>query len=116
VSHHFAGQLALAKGEIQSRFIAGLSGQTALSAVSLRVEIETANHQAGEAHEEIRALKTRLARALGDEIAAKRPEHSGSSATVKDLRAQIEQLLVSRKATCAASSATPRKSSRRRGV
>jgi hypothetical protein len=95
VSHHFAGQLALAKGEIQSRFIAGLRGQTALSAASLRVEMETAKHQAREAHEEIRALKTHLARALGDEIAAKRPEHSGSSATVRDLRAQIEQLLVS---------------------
>jgi hypothetical protein len=32
VSNHFAGQLAHAKAEIQSRFIAGLSGQTALSA------------------------------------------------------------------------------------
>jgi chromosome segregation ATPase len=80
---------------IQSWFIAGLSGQTALSAASLRVEMETAEHQAREAHEEIRALKMRLARALGEEIAAKHPQHGGSSATVKDLRAQIEQLLVS---------------------
>jgi chromosome segregation ATPase len=95
VSHHFAAQIAHAKAEIQSRFIAGLTGQTALSAASLRVEMETAKHQAREAQGEIRALKTRLARSLGEEIAAKRPEHGNSSATIKDLRAQIEQLLVS---------------------
>lgn len=95
VSNHFAAQIAHAKAEIQSRFIAGLTGQTALSAASLRVEMETAKHQAREAHEEVRAFKTRLARSLGEEIAAKRPEHGTSSATIEDLRAQIEQLLVS---------------------
>ena len=36
VSNHFAAQIAHAKAEIQSRFIAGLSGQTALSAASLQ--------------------------------------------------------------------------------
>ena len=55
MSNHFAGQIAHAKAEIQSRFIAGLSGQTALSAASLRVEMETAKHQAREAQREIRA-------------------------------------------------------------
>jgi hypothetical protein len=94
VSNHFAGQLAHAKAEIQSRFIAGLSGQTALSAASLRVEMETAKHQAREAQQEIRSLKARLARTLGEEVAGKPPEHSVSSATVKDLHAQVEQLLV----------------------
>jgi hypothetical protein len=39
VSNHFAGQLAHASAEMKSRFIAGLNGQTALSAVSLRVEM-----------------------------------------------------------------------------
>jgi hypothetical protein len=94
VSNHFAGQLAHAKAEIQSRFIAGLSGQTALSAASVRVEMETAKHQAREAQQEIRSLKTRLARTLGDQVADKHPEHRVSSATVKDLHAQVEQLLV----------------------
>ena len=76
VSNHFAGQIAHAQAEIQSRFIAGLSGQTAVSAASLRVEMETAKHQAREAQEEIRSLKARLARALGEEVAAEHPEHS----------------------------------------
>lgn len=93
VSNHFAGQLAHAKAEIQSRFIAGLSGQTALSAASLRVEMETAKHQGREAQHEIHALKTRLARTLGEEVAADHPEHSVSSATFKDLNAQVAQLL-----------------------
>lgn len=93
VSNHFAAQIAHAQAEIQSRFIAGLAGQTALSAVSLRVEMETAKHQAREAQIEIRALKTRLARSLGEEIASEHPEHSVSTATVQDLRAQIGQLL-----------------------
>jgi hypothetical protein len=44
VSNHFAGELAHAKAEIQARFITGLSGQTALSAASVRVEMETAKH------------------------------------------------------------------------
>jgi AraC-like DNA-binding protein len=94
VSNHFAGQLAHAKAEIQARFITGLSGQTALSAASLRVEMETAKHQAREAQQEIRSLKTRLARTLGQEVADNHPEHSVSSAIVKDLHAQVEQLLV----------------------
>jgi hypothetical protein len=93
VNNHFNGQITLAKAEIQARFIAGLSGQTALSAASLRVEMETAKHQAREAQQEIRSLKARLARTLGEEIAADHPEHSVSSATVKDLPAQVAQLL-----------------------
>jgi hypothetical protein len=93
VSNHFAGQIAHAKAEIQSRFIAGLSSQTALTAASLRVEMETAKHQAREAHEEIRSLKTRLARTLGDEVAGAHPTQSLSSAAVRDLGAQVEQLL-----------------------
>ena len=93
VSTHFAGELAHAKAEIQSRFIAGLSGQTALSAAALRVEMETAKHQAREAQQEIRDLKARLARTLGDEVADHHPEHSVPAAIVKDLHAQVEQLL-----------------------
>ncbi len=62
VSSHFAAEIAHAKAEIQSRFIAGLDGQTALSAASLRVEMETAKQQAREAQQEIRALKARLAK------------------------------------------------------
>jgi uncharacterized protein YceH (UPF0502 family) len=93
VSNHFAGQIAHAQAEIQSRFIAGLSGQTALSAASLRVEMETAKHQAREAQQEIRSLKARLARALGEEVAAEHPEHSLASAAVTDLHAQVEQLV-----------------------
>ena len=73
VSNHFAAQIAHAKAEIQSRFIAGLSGQTALSAASLRVEMETAKHQAREAQQEIRDLKARLARTLGEEVADTAP-------------------------------------------
>jgi hypothetical protein len=94
VSNHFAGQLAHAKVEIQSRFIAGLTGQTALSAASLRVEMETAKHQPRAAQQEIRSLKARLERTLGQEVANKHPEHSVSSAVVRDLHAQVEQLLV----------------------
>jgi chromosome segregation ATPase len=94
VSHHFAGQLAHAKAEIQSRFIAGLSGQTALSAASLRVEMETAKHQGREAQQEIRDLKARLARTLGEQVADKHPEHSVPSALVNDLHAQVDQLLL----------------------
>lgn len=93
VSNHFAGQLTLGKAEIQSRFIAGLSGQTALSAASLRVEMETAKHQALEARQQIRDLKARLARTLGEEVAAEHPEHSVASAAVTDLHAQVQQLL-----------------------
>ncbi len=93
VSSHFAADIAHAKAEIQSRFIAGLGGQTALSAASLRVEMETAKQQAREAQQEIRALKARLARTLGEEIAATHPEHDATSATVKELQAEVEQLL-----------------------
>ena len=56
--------------------------------------METAKHQAREAQQEIRSLKARLARTLGEEVADKHPEHSVSSATVRDLHAQVEQLLV----------------------
>jgi len=62
VSNHFAADIAHAKSEVQSRFIAGLNGHAALTAASLRVELETAKHQAREAQREIRALKERLAR------------------------------------------------------
>ncbi len=93
VSNHFRAQIAHATTEIQSRFIAGLSSQTALSAASLRVEMETAKHQAREAHEEIRGLKARLARTLGEEITAEHPEHSISFATIQDVRDQVDQLL-----------------------
>jgi ABC-type cobalamin transport system ATPase subunit len=70
-----------------------LSGQTALSAASLRVEMETANHQAHEAQQEIRSWKSRLARTLGEEVADRHPEHSVSSATITDLTAQVAHLL-----------------------
>lgn len=93
VSSHFAAEIAHARAEIQSRFIAGLGGQTALSAASLRVEMETAKQQAREAQQEIRALKARLARTLGEEIAATHPEHGAAPATVTALQAEVEQLL-----------------------
>jgi len=93
VSSHFAAEIAHARAEIQSRFIAGLGGQTALSAASLRVEMETAKQQAREAQQDIRALKARLARMLGEEVAATHPEHGVASATVKELQAEVEQLL-----------------------
>jgi hypothetical protein len=93
VTSHFAAEIQHANAEIQSRFMAGLNGQTALSAASLRVELETAKHQAREAQQEIRTLKTRLARALGEEVAAGHPEHSLAAATVRDLQAEGEQLL-----------------------
>jgi hypothetical protein len=93
VSSHFAGQIAHAHADIQSRFIAGLSGQTALSAASLRVEMETAKHQAREAQQEISDLKARLARTLGDEVAAEHPHHGVCSATVAELQSRLEQLL-----------------------
>jgi chromosome segregation ATPase len=93
VSSHFAADIAHARAEIQSRFIAGLGGQTALRAASLRVEMETAKQQAREAQQEIRALKARLARTLGEEIAVTHPEHGAASATVNELLAEVEQLL-----------------------
>jgi len=93
VSSHFAAELAYARTELQSRFIAGLGGQTALSAASLRVEMESAKQQARETQQEIRALKARLARTLGEEIAATHPEHAAPSGSVKELQAEVEQLL-----------------------
>jgi hypothetical protein len=95
VSNHFAAQIAHDKAEIQSRFIAGLTAETALSAASLRVEMEAAKHQAREAQSEIRALKTRLARSLGEEIAAKRPEHGNPLRNDRRPARPVEQLLVS---------------------
>jgi hypothetical protein len=95
VNNHFAVQLAHANAEMKSRFIVGLNGLTAFSAASPRVEMETAKHQAREAQREILSLKGRLARALSEQIAAEHQEHGVFSATVKGLRAQIEQLLVS---------------------
>lgn len=92
VSNHFAAEITRAKAEIQSRFIARLGGQTALSAASLRVELETAKHQARDGQQEIRLLKERLARTLGEEKGAEHPEHGIASATVTDLRAEVEQL------------------------
>lgn len=95
VSSHFAAEMAQVRAEIQSRFIAGLGGQTALTAASLRVELETAKHQAREAQREITALKQRLARTLGEEVAAEHPEHATSPAAVARLQAEVEQLLAS---------------------
>jgi AraC-like DNA-binding protein len=93
VTNHFAAEIGHAKAEIQSRFIVGLGGQNALSAASLRVELETAKHQARDAQREIHALRDRLARALGEEVAAEHPEHGTSSATITRLHTEIEQLL-----------------------
>ncbi len=93
VSDHFAAEIAHAKAEIQSRFIAGLGGQTALTAASLRVEMETAKHQARDAHQEIRELKARLAKTLGEEVAADHPEHGQAAVSVKELQGEVDQLL-----------------------
>ena len=60
-----------------------------------RVDIETAKHQAREAQIEIHALKTRLARSSARGSPTKHLEHSDCPATVNELRAQVEQLLVS---------------------
>jgi chromosome segregation ATPase len=93
VSAHFSGEIAHARAEIQSRFIAGLSAQNALTAASLRVELETAKHQAREARQEIATLKQRLSQTLGEEVAADHPEHGTSATTVTRLQSEIEQLL-----------------------
>lgn len=71
-SNHFAAQITHAKAEIQARFITGLDSQTALTAASLRVEIETARQQARAAQQEIHQLKERLARQLGNDVATTR--------------------------------------------
>ncbi len=92
VSSHFSAEIQHAKAEIQSRFIAGLTGQAALSAASLRVEMETAKQQAREAHNEIGALKQRLAKTLGAEVADAHPEHTAST-MVSELKGEVEQLL-----------------------
>lgn len=94
VSNHFAADITQARAEIQARFLAGLGGQTALTVASLRVELETAKHQAREAHREITALRQRLARVLGEEVAAQHPEHATNPAAVARLQAEAEQLLV----------------------
>jgi len=93
VANHFAAQIVHAKTEIQARFIAGLDGQTALTAASLRVEMETAKQQAHRSHDEVRRLKTRLAKVLGDELAETLPEHGASAAKLSDLQAQVDRLL-----------------------
>jgi hypothetical protein len=93
VHNHIAGQITHAKAEIRARFIAGLTGQTALSAASHRVEMETAKHQARQAHHEIESLKARLARTPGEDVAADHPQHSLSSAAITGLHAQVQQLL-----------------------
>ena len=93
VANHFAAQITHAKTEIQARFTAGLSGQSALTAASLRVEMETAKQQARAAQQEIRLLKERLARALGAEVAAAHPDHTAAASAAADLHAQVQQLL-----------------------
>lgn len=93
VSNHFAAQITHAKTEIQARFVTGLAGQTALTAASLRVEAETAKQQARASQDEIHQLKERLARALGNEVAAAHPEHDVSAGAVNDLHDQVERLL-----------------------
>lgn len=93
VSNHFAAEIQHARAQIQSRFIAGLNGQTALSAASLRVEMETSKQQAREAHKEIGALKQRLAHMLGAQVADAHPEHSATCGTARELQAEVEQLL-----------------------
>jgi hypothetical protein len=93
VSNHFAAQITHAKTEIQARFITGLAGQTALTAASLRVEMETAKQQARGAQQEIHQLKERLARTLGNEVAADHPEHDVSASAVDNLHGQVERLL-----------------------
>ena len=49
--------------------------------------METAKHQAREAHQEIRSLKARPTRNLGEEVAAEHSEHSAAFATVTDVHA-----------------------------
>lgn len=93
VSNHFAAQITHAKTEIQARFITGLAGQTALTAASLRVEAETAKQQARASQDEIHQLKERLARTLGNEVAAAHPEHDVSAGAVNDLHDQVKRLL-----------------------
>ncbi len=93
VSNHFAGQIAHAKAEIQSRFIAGLSGQTALSAASLRVEMETAKQQAREAQQadpQLEGAPGASAR-RGDRRRASRAQRLLRNASTTS-RSQIEQL------------------------
>lgn len=111
VSNHFAGQLAHAKAEIQARFITGLSGQTALSAASLRVEMETARHQAREAQQEIRDL-----RPVWREPSARRSP-TGTRSTASRRRSSTTYTPKSsdcspRRAICIDGYTRPRKSSR----
>ena len=94
VSNHFAGQIAHAQAEIQSRFHRRPERPDGAERRVAQGEMETAKHQAREAQQEIRDLKARLVRTLGEEVAGKHPEHSVPAAIVKDLHAQVEQLLV----------------------
>ena len=55
--------------------------------------METAKQQAREAQQEIRALKARLAKTLGEEVAGTHPEHGASSAAVKEFGAEVEKVL-----------------------
>ena len=57
--------------------------------------METAKQQARTAQDEVRRLKERLARALGDEVADAHPEHGASATAVNDLQAQVDRLLAS---------------------
>jgi hypothetical protein len=55
--------------------------------------METAKQQARVAEQEIHRLKQRLARTLGDEVAATHPEHGIASGAVNELNLQVERLL-----------------------
>ena len=94
VSNHFAAQIAHAKAEIQSRFIAGLSGQTALSAASLRVEMETAKHAGprGPARDPRAQGPARANARRGDRRHAPRARRRHPRRS-KTLQAEVEQLL-----------------------
>ena len=115
VSNHFNAEITHAKSEIQARFISGLTSNTALSAASLRVEMETAKQQAREAQQEIRALKARLARAFGDEVAADTPSTAPPPPRSRRCRMRLSSCWL-RRPSCVATFATPRKSSMRHAV
>ena len=78
--------------------------------------METAKHQAREAQSEIRALKARLARSLGEEIASEHPEHSVSHGDRPGPPRPNRANCSAGKTSSAANYATPRKSSKRRDV
>ena len=93
VTKHFASHLDLARADIQARFVAGLTGQTALTAASLRVEAETAKQQLRDAQAENLRLKRKLASALGAEVADEMQDARAETGTTKDLREHVELLL-----------------------